>query len=340
MNLQELEQLCACAGVSGCENAVREAIIALLPKEATHTIDPLGNLIVRKTGTAAGKNTVMLCAHMDEVGLIVTEITEEGYLSFAHVGGIERRGYLGKQVLAGKRQVPGVIGLKPVHLLEGDEKENIPPEDSLRIDVGAESREAAAALVQPGERVVFAPGLTCFGDGYIKARALDDRIGCLILIELLRQALPYDMTAVFSTNEETGAGAAQAAAFALAPAYAIVVETTTAADLPGVEGTQRVCSLGGGAVVPFMDRGTVYPWDLYETAQTLAAAHGIPMQTKTKIAGGNDARSITTARGGIPTITVSVPCRGLHSPAVVMQQKDAEAVLQLVRALWGELTQK
>ncbi len=339
INLRELELLCACAGVSGREDEVREAIISLLPEDATHQTDRLGNLIVRKPGSTSGNRRVMLCAHMDEVGLIVTNFTEDGCLSFAAVGGIDRRTYLGKQVFAGERKLPGVIGLKPTHLLEGDEKDNIPAEDALCIDIGAQTREEAAALVKQGERVTFAPGLVRFGDGFVKARALDDRLGCLLLVELLRQALPYDMTAVFSANEETGAGAAKAAAFALDPDFAIVLEATTAGDLPGAVGTERVCCLGGGAVVPFMDKGTVYPWALYERAMALAKERDIPIQTKTKIAGGTDARGITATRGGIPTLTISVPCRGVHSPAVVMKESDAEAVLRLACAVWEDITQ-
>jgi len=276
---------------------------------------------------------------MDEVGLIVTDITEDGFLRFAAVGGIDRRVYLGKQVLAGENKLPGAIGLKPMHLLKGEEKENIPGEDSLHIDIGCETREEVAALVRLGERVTFASEFVRFGDGRIKAKALDDRLGCQLLVELLREdRLPFDMLAVFSANEETGVGAARAAAFSLEPDYAIVVETTSAGDLPGAEGADRVCLLGGGAVVPFMDKGTVYPWALYERAMALAKERGIPVQTKTKVAGGTDARGITASRGGIPTLTISTPARGLHSPCVVVQKCDAEAVLRLVRAVWEEIS--
>ncbi|MCL1952267.1 MAG: M42 family peptidase, partial [Oscillospiraceae bacterium] len=143
--------------------------------------------------------------------------------------------------------------------------------------------------------------------------------------------------AVFSAREEIG-GAAGAAAFALDPRYAIVLETTTAADLPGVEGAQRVCRLGGGAVVPFMDKGTMYPPDLYELAMETAKRHGIPAQTKTMVAGGTDAAGIHRARGGVPTAGLAVPCRNLHSPALVVQESDAQAVYALAELLWKELS--
>ncbi|MCL2299390.1 MAG: M42 family peptidase, partial [Firmicutes bacterium] len=141
---------------------------------------------------------------------------------------------------------------------------------------------------------------------------------------------------VFSAREEIG-GAAGAAAFTLAPKYAVVVETTTAADLPGIEGAQRVCTLGGGAVVPFMDRGTLYPFELYEFAMEEAKRHNIPVQTKTMVAGGTDAAGIHRSRGGVPTLGLATPCRNLHAPALVVKESDAQAVYALAELLWKEL---
>ena len=330
MNIQWLDELCALPGISGREGPVRDWLIEHLPVGVDYYIDPLGSLIVNKNNSK-----VMLCAHMDEVGLIVTHITEEGLLKFAHVGGIERAAYLGRQVFVGAARLPGVVGLAPVHLLKGDEEKRLPKQESLYIDIGAENKEEALRHVRLGDYVIFAPGLTRFGDGFIKSKALDDRLGCLILLELLH-AHP-EMCAVFSAREEIG-GAAGAAAFALAPQYAVVVETTTAADLPGIEGAQRVCELGGGAVVPFMDRGTIYPLDLYERAMALARERGVPAQTKTMVAGATDARGIHAARGGVPTLGLATPCRNLHSPSLVIRESDAQAVCALAELLWEELS--
>jgi len=330
MNLQWLEELCALPGISGREGPVRDWLIAHLPEGVDYYIDPLGSLVVNKDNSK-----VIFCAHMDEVGMIVTHVTEEGLLRFAHVGGIERAAYLGRQVFVGAKQLPGVVGLAPVHLLEGDEKTRLPKQESLYIDIGAENREEALQQVRLGDYATFAPGLTRFGSGYIESRALDDRLGCLILLELLH-AHPT-LCAVFSAREEIG-GAAGAAAFVLEPRYAIVVETTTAADLPGIEGAQRVCALGGGAVVPFMDRGTMYPIDLYELAMDTAKRHGIPAQTKTMVAGATDARGIHMSRGGVPTLGLATPCRNLHSPSLVIKESDAQAVYALAELLWEELS--
>jgi len=329
INLQWLEELCALPGISGREGPVRDWLIAHLPEGVDYYVDPLGSLIVNKNNSK-----VMLCAHMDEVGMIVTHITEEGLLKYAHVGGIERAAYLGRRVFVGAGRLPGVVGLAPVHLLEGDEKTRLPKQESLYIDIGAENKEEALRHVKLGDYAVFAPGLTRFGDGFVEAKALDDRLGCLILLKLLH-ANP-EMCAVFSAREEIG-GAAGAAAFALEPKYAIVIETTTAADLPGIDGAQRVCALGGGAVVPFMDRGTMYPHDLYEWAMELAKNHGIPAQTKTMVAGSTDAAGIHKSRGGVPTLGLATPCRNLHSPSLVIKESDAQAVYALAELLWKEL---
>ena len=330
LNLQWLEELCALPGISGRESAVRDWLIAHLPLNIEYHIDALGSLIVNKNNSK-----VMLCAHMDEVGMIVTHITGEGLLKFTHVGGIMRAAYLGRQVFVGAQKLPGVVGMSPVHLLDGDEKTRYPKQESLYIDVGAENREDVQRHVKLGDYATFAPGLTQFGEGYLASKALDDRLGCLLLLELLH-AHP-EICAVFSVQEEIG-GAAGSAAFALDPQYAIVIETTTAADLPGIEGAQRVCALGGGAVVPFMDRGTIYPQDLYDRAMALARAHGIPAQTKTMVAGGTDAASIHTARGGIPTLGLAAPCRNLHSPSLVVKESDALAVYALAELMWEELS--
>jgi endoglucanase len=327
VNLQWLEELCALPGISGREAPVREWLIAHLPEGAAYETDPLGNLIVNKANAK-----VMLCAHMDEVGMIVTYITEEGCLRFAHVGGVEEAAYLGRQVLV-RGELPGVVGVTPVHLLESGDRQKILEEESLYIDIGARSKAQAEEAVRLGDFVTFAPGFVRFGEGFIRSKALDDRLGCLLLLELLHEH--PGLCAVFSAREEIG-GAAGAAAFTVAPQYAIVLEATTAADLPGVEGAAQVCTLGGGAVVPFMDKGTVYPFDLYARAMELAAEHGIPAQTKTRIAGGTDARGIHMSRGGVPTVGLAAPCRNLHSPSCVIQESDARAVYDLANLLWED----
>lgn len=335
--LEMIKELCALSGISGREDSVREYIIDKIKDYADeyHT-DPLGNLIVFKKGRKPAKNKVMLDAHMDEVGLIITGITSEGYLKFAKVGGINTKVIIGRTVRVGDKGVVGALGIKPIHLLEKDEEANIPKADDLYIDIGAKSREEAEEYVRLGDAAWFCSYDVEFGNGFIKAKALDDRAGCAILIEMIRSVPEYDCWFSFSTQEEIGTRGAQASAFTIAPDYAIVVETTTAADISGVKDEKRVCICGNGPTVSFMDRSTVYNRELFDKAFEIAARDGIPCQTKTLVAGGNDAGVIHKSRGGVRTLTVSVPCRYLHSPSCVIKYSDAENSLRLIRSLAEE----
>ena len=328
-----LKTLCELNGTSGREEAVREFLIAHLPKDVSYTVDALGNLIVEKRGANRAKNKVMLASHMDEVGLIITYITEDGFLRFACVGGIDSRALFGKAVKVGEQGVSGVIGGKAVHQLTKDEKNTVPEAEDLLIDIGARSKAEAESLVSLGDNAYFDSEYIEFGDGFIKSKAIDDRAGNLIMLEMLQSDLPYDMTFCFTVQEEIGTRGAAAVTDTVAPDYAIVLESTTASDLPDVSGYRQVCKTGGGAVVGFMDRGTVYDKSLYDLAFRLAKENDIPCQTKTMVAGGNDASAIHKAAGGVKTVAVSVPCRYIHSASCVAKKEDIDSVARLARVL-------
>lgn len=328
-----LKTLCELNGTSGREEAVREFLIAHLPKDASYTVDALGNLIVEKWGANRAKNKVMLASHMDEVGLIITYITEDGFLRFACVGGIDSRALFGKAVKVGEQGVSGVIGGKAVHQLTKDEKNTVPEAEDLLIDIGARTKAEAESLVSLGDNAYFDSEYIEFGDGFVKSKAIDDRAGNLIMLEMLQSDLPYDMTFCFTVQEEIGTRGAAAVTDTVAPDYAIVLESTTASDLPDVSGYRQVCKTGGGAVVGFMDRGTVYDKSLYDLAFRLAKENDIPCQTKTMVAGGNDASAIHKAAGGVKTVAVSVPCRYIHSASCVAKKEDIDSVARLARVL-------
>ena len=179
--------------------------------------------------------------------------------------------------------------------------------------------------------------MVAFGDGYLKGRALDDRAGCAVLLEMLHMPLEYDTYFAFTVQEETGDGGAGPAAYRIDPEFAIVLETTTASDIDGVEGERKVCALGKGAVISQMDRRTVYLPKMYEKAFALAAENGIPAQPKTVVAGGNDAGVIFKTRGGIAVQAISLPCRYLHSPSCVIRESDYAASRDLAVLLAAEL---
>lgn len=331
--LETLKTLCSLQGASGREDAVRDYLIERIGLHAEHEVDALGNLLVHKKGAQRAKKKVMLAAHMDEVALIVTYITEEGYVKFSPVGGIDPRVLFGRGVLVGEKKLPGVIGAMPVHLLEKDDLKKIPDFEKLYIDIGASSADQAKEAVHLGDIAYFDSPFMPFGERRIKAKALDDRAGCAILLEMIESDLPFDLDFAFTVQEEVGLRGAGAAAFRLDPDYAIVVETTTAADIAGVQPHKRVCALGKGAVVSFMDKSTLYDRRLYDFTFSLAERKNIRCQTKTLVAGGNDAGAIHKSRGGVKTITVSVPCRYLHSPSCVIEEGDLYDTADLVRAL-------
>jgi len=337
---ESLEKLCSLYGTSGREENVRAYIISQLGSECEYSVDSLGNLLVFKKGRNVPKNIVLLAAHMDEVGFIVTYITDDGYLKFDTVGGIDTSVMFGRSVRVGDRLIPGVIGVKPVHLLKEEEKKEYPDRESLYIDIGAKSRGEAETYVMPGDCAYFNSDFQRFGDGFIKARALDDRAGCALTLKMLGDALEYDTWFAFTTQEETGTGGAQAAAYTINPAYAIVLEATTAADIAGVEGEKRVCALGDGPVVSFMDKRTVYSRTLFDAAFAIAEKNGIKAQTKTQVAGGNDAGVIFKSRGGVRVLAVSLPCRYLHSPSCVIKASDLDETYRLVKLLAEDFAQR
>lgn len=332
-----IKKLCALNGTSGREHEVRDFIIKEIKGFADEiTVDPLGNLIVFKKGKERASKRVMLDAHMDEVGFIITGINPDGTLSFDCVGGISTVVMTGIPVTVGKDKIHGVIGVLPIHLTKADKKNALPEKSSLSIDIGAASKEEAEKLVSLGDCAYFDSEFVTFGDGYIKSKALDDRAGCAILIEMIQHEQPYDLYFNFATGEEVGLGMAQTAAYSIDPEYAIVVETTTAADLAGVEGSKAVCKTGNGGAVSFMDRRTVYSKELFDWAFKTAKEKDIPIQPKTMVAGGNNAGCIHKTRGGIKTLTVSIPCRYLHSPSCVIKEDDVYSSLKLIEAMAEE----
>lgn len=325
-------------GISSREDTVKDYIINKIKdnKTCSYFVDNLGNLIVEKKGKNKPENKIMIDAHMDEVGLIVSYITKDGFLKFHNVGSINPKVMLGRTVKV--NGLTGVIGIKPVHLVSKDKSKDIPEIDSLYIDIGASTKEEAEKYVSLGDSVTFDSDWVEFGENneFVKAKALDDRLGCAIMLDMLLDEQEYDMTFTFTVQEEVGCRGAQTATNRIRPDYAIALECTTALDISGVSGEKRVCSLGGGAVVSFMDGGTVYPKKLYRKAMDIAQENNIKTQTKTMIAGGNNASGIHKSSCGVKTLAVSVPCRYLHSPSCVIKKSDVYDVKNLVVKLVSE----
>lgn len=324
-----IDALCQIDGTTGNEENVAKFIKNEIKKHATWIeIDTMGNVLAFKKGKKIPEQKVMVAAHMDEVGFIIKGITEDGMIKFGVCGGIDPKVLVGRRVRFG--EVLGVIGIKAVHLTTLAERQTAIPTDSLYIDIGVDSKKQAEGLVELGDYGSFDSVSYEFGDGFFKAKALDDRLGCAFMIELIKSDLEFDTYFAFTVQEEIGLRGARIAAYTINPDIAIILETTTAADIDGVEGGQKVCRLGEGVVISYMDRATIYNEEMYQKATSLADKHGVKWQTKTLIAGGNDSGAIHLTRDGIKTLALSVPTRYLHSPSCTIKISDADETFKMV----------
>ncbi|MEX2355719.1 MAG: hypothetical protein WD535_01670 [Thermaerobacterales bacterium] len=333
-----LADLSALRGVSGDEHAVAERITALLEVsvDAIET-DVLGNLLVYKGLDRPGRR-LMVAAHMDEIGLMITGYHEQGFLHFAAVGAIDARLLPAASLEIGPTGLPGVIMRPPMHLMSVDERQRVPEPDELLIDIGAVDRRSAEALVRIGDRAAFTTQFGSFGAGLYKGRALDDRVGCALLAGLLQSDLPGPLIGAFTVQEEIGLRGARTAAYTARPEVALVLEGTTCADIPLVEPAGQVTKLGGGPALTFMDGTTIpLPW-MTRRIQETAARNGIPWQWRQTAGGGTDAGAIHLTREGIPTTTLSVPCRYIHGPCSVIDSHDLDHTARLLRAAVEDLT--
>ena len=320
-----LKKLTSIDGVSGNETAVSDFIISEIDGFATWRKDALGNIIAFKKGKKESAVKLMVDAHTDEVGLIITDITSDGFLKFKTVGGINTEVLFSRRVRI-NGNILGVIGSKPVHLLKGDAASKLPNSDSLYIDIGLYDKKSAEELICIGDRAVLLDNYTETANT-ILSKALDDRIGCAILITLLKEESEYDFYATFTVQEELGVRGAKTAAFSVNPEAAIVLEGTTAADIADVPAHKQVCKLGDGVAVSFMDRATVYDRAYYDAA----IKSGLTCQTKRAVTGGNNSGAIHINREGVRTIALSVPCRYIHSASSVCDKRDIESAYKLAK---------
>ncbi len=329
--IELLNKLCMCDGTSGDESAIREVVISQIKDFCEYKIDNLGNIIAFKKGKNKPQKKVLIDAHLDEVGLIITHIENDGFLRFKTVGGIDTAALMFRRVLI-NGGIPGVIGGKPVHLYDGDERKKLPDVESFYIDLGASSKEDAEKLVSVGDCAVMCSDFTVCGQKVL-SKALDDRVGCAVLIDLLKQDAEYDFYASFSVQEEVGLRGARVAAFSVDPDAAIVIDGTTAADVAGVADSKKVCCQNKGAVVSFMDGATSYDREFYKAALN----SGIKAQSKCAVAGGNNAGAIHLSRKGVRTVALSVPCRYIHTAGSTCDMRDVSAVRDLTEYMINEI---
>ncbi|MCE2490147.1 MAG: M42 family peptidase [Anaerolineae bacterium] len=339
MNQDLMRQLANARGVSGQEEEARDLILAAIDGHVEDVrVDALGNVLARKPGAqGAGLPRVLVTAHMDEIGFMLRSIDNDGLLRIYPVGGVDARILPGLRVSVGPAGVPGVFVWKPIHL--GREQRTVPL-DNLRIDIGASDRAGAAAHAKPGDMITFPGEYMTIGDEAVRGKALDNRAGCALLVELLQgDPLPCELLVAFTTQEEIGLRGASVVVEALQPDLAIVLESTPAHDLPDLaadpdEGIAFNPSTrqGAGPVLTVMDSRTIVDPRLLHWLRATSEAEGIPYQLKSAHGGGNDAGAIHVAGRGVPTAAISMPARYVHGPAALLRVSDFEHSLALLRA--------
>jgi len=333
-----LERLSNAVAVSGDEREVREIVIeSVKPHADDIRVDAMGNVLVTCKAKVEKPVRVMLDAHMDEVGFMIVEDEGEGIYAFEVMGGVDQRQLPGKVVLIGKDHLPGVIGVKPIHLTDSGELHTAIPVKNLRIDIGPGN----AGKVTPGECGTFATRFIQSGPSLI-GKALDDRLGVATLIELVKHHPNHvELLASFSVQEELGLRGAKIAAIALHPDIAIAIDSTPAIDLPRPdekENSQYNCKLDAGPAIYIADAGTLSDPRLIRFLAHTGDKYGIAYQYRQPGGGGTNAGAIHKALGGIPSVSVSIPGRYAHTAILMARLADWENTLKLVHAALLDLT--
>ena len=334
-----LKKLCEAFGPSGYEDGVKEIIKDYigysLPEGCEMIEDRVGNLYFHVKGT--DKPRLMINAHMDEVGFMVTGITDTGYLKFDCVGGMNPL-VLGAKRVVSERGVRGVTVAKPIHLLTAEERKNPPKVSDMCIDIGATSREDAEKYAQIGDYFVFDSSFVEYGDGFVKSKALDDRHGCAIMCKLVDaikagECTDFDLWLAFTCKEEISYSGARCAAEYIKPDYAVVIESKAVQDIYGVDDENKVSILGDGAIISFMDNSTVHDIDIFRHLVSICKENSIPYQLNKYISGGNDSASIQKSGIGVKVGLISAASRYIHSQANVVKYSDLEAMYMIAHKL-------
>ncbi len=333
--LDNLKRYCQCNSPSGLEDEIRAVIINDLNKaKCEFSVDSKGNILAFKKGKHKRNKKVLLSAHMDEVGFMVTYISKDGLIRFAPVGGMNPYIAIGKRVVFCKGSIYGTILAKPIHLQQRSEIGRPSKFEDLYIDIGNDSKPQSEDI-QIGDYFCFDSEYFEFGQGYIKSKAVDDRFGCAMLMDIINSSLLFDTYFAFTTCEETGLDGACIIAESLKPDIVIVIESTTANDVGATPPEDKACVLGSGAVVSLADGGTVFDESLIDLVESVANKNNITIQVKNVIAGGNEARAFQY-QVGAKVLAISAPTRYIHSPSCVVFKDDLYSVSQLLHSILKE----
>ena len=331
---ERLKDYCSILAPSGMEKPMRKRIIEdIKDSGAEWRVDPNGNLIVFKKGRARRDKKLVVAAHMDEVGFMASYIDEEGYVRIENVGGIDRRVVSGRRIMFCGSNLVGVVASKAIHIQTKEEIGKCEPINEMRVDIGCYDRESAEKRVRIGDCATFCPNYEEFGNELIKSKAIDDRFGCAVMVELINSDLEYDTYFAFDTCEEIGCDGAKEVCYQLNPDIAVILESTTAGDICGTPAEKAACTVHGGAVISHMDNSTVYDKELVKLAMELGKEKGIPCQLKNTVAGGNEARAYQREACGARVLAISAPTRYIHSACSVAAKEDLTAVAAMTKTI-------
>jgi len=333
--MELLERLCKTSGISGFENEVQEIMKKEFAKVCDEVeIDNFGNVIAKK---GKGKKKVMIAAHMDEIGLLVKFIEKNGFLRFVKIGGIDDRVLLQQRVIvkSKKGDVLGIIGAKPPHLQKEEERKKVIKHTELFIDIGAKDDKEAKNMVEVGDPIILEPNFGKLSKDIYFGKAIDDRLGCYALIEIMKQIDIKESTiyAVATTQEEVGLKGAGVSAFKINPDHAIAIDVTIAGDTPNIKEKESNLKLGKGPAITIVEasgRGVITHPKIREILIKIAKEKNIPYQIDVIEGGMTDGAIIYKTRSGIPTGVVSIPTRYIHGPTGVFSMDDLNNTIKLV----------
>ncbi|MDD3626059.1 MAG: M42 family metallopeptidase [bacterium] len=335
MLLKELSNL---PGPSGYEKVIRDYLKKTLKPIADEIYsDILGNLICLKRSSKSTKHKILISSHMDEVGFLISDISKDGLVRVRPLGGIDPRVVLSKRIYFPEHKIFGVIGNIPIHLQKDSDLERVPDWESIHVDIGAENEKDAKKYLKVGDYGVFDTQFKEI-DGTVMGKAFDDRIGCYIITELLKNRYDFDLYAVFSTQEESGLRGIRTAVDSVKPELGFNLECTTAGDLPREKDISPSTELGKGPAITIMDRTSISSPKLLRYLTETAGKNKIPYQFKRSQTGGTDAGYINTYGSGVCCVTVSVPARYIHSPVSIAKKSDIAYTIKLIDSALKNLT--
>lgn len=336
--MELLRQLVEMSGIPGREDRVRNLIVEQLkPMVDEIRVDQIGNVIAFKKGSgrapASGRKKLMIAAHMDEIGFVVSYIDDKGFLRVQPLGGFDPRTLMAQRVtVLGKKDLPGVIGSKPIHILTDEERKKHLEIKDYFIDLGM-TKEQVVELVQIGDPVTMFRKMEVIGDN-VTCKTMDDRVGVYCMVEAVRKAKKSsaDLYVVASTQEEVGLRGATAAASGIEPDVGIAIDVTLANDVPGAGGADEISHLGGGASLGLLNGSHISNPKMVARFVELAEKKKIAFQKDVLPRGGTDAGGIQKAKGGPAVLTISVPCRYVHTTVEMVNKGDVQAVIDLLAA--------